>query len=118
MTHGSNNSNIGILLQRQDVIVVLQQNDALLVDLLGQSNMFIGMDVVVNLVIRDAGKGVLEKALLKLGAEDASDGSVDNFLVQRARFDEVRDILEAPAATTHLNIVTSGEGLQTISQVS
>lgn len=111
MGHGANDSNIGILLQGEDVLVVLEKNDTLRVELTSKLLVLLGVDIVKDLVVGDTSKGRLEEALGELCAEDTRNGQVEILLVKLSVLDELRDDLVTPVAATHLDIVAIGEGL-------
>lgn len=114
MGHGTNNSHVGVLLQGQHVVVVLEEHDTLSIKVTSDLLVLLGVDVVPDLVVRDTSEGLLEETHGELGAEHAGNSLVEDRLVELARLDKVGDGLVAPVATAHLDIVTSGEGLQLI----
>lgn len=111
MGHGADDGDVGVLLQGEGLVVVLEQDDALGVEVAGDLAVLLGVEVVKDLVVGDASIRVLKDARLELCAEDAGDGRVDDVLGQSAVGDELRDVLEAVASATHLDIVTGREGL-------
>lgn len=111
MSHGTNNSDVGVLLQGQHVVVVLEEHDTLSIELTSELLVLLGVDVVPDLVVSDTSEGLLKETHGELGAEDTGHGLVKNGLLELAGLDKLGDDLVTPVATTHLDIVTSGEGL-------
>lgn len=91
--------------------MILQQNDALLVELLRKLHVLVRVEVVPDVVLGHARVRVLKQALGKLGAEDTRDGEVDDGFVELACFNELGDVFETPAAAAHFDVVSCWEGL-------
>jgi hypothetical protein len=79
-----------LLIQRKDT-VVFEQHDAFLVDFPGQLHGPGGVDMFFPVLDRGGSVGVLEQTECELGAEDAEDGGIDDFLAELAGFDELGD---------------------------
>ncbi|KAI6775516.1 hypothetical protein HG530_002274 [Fusarium avenaceum] len=109
--HGADNSDIGVLLQGKDVLVVFQENDTLGVKLAGNLLVGLGVDIVPDLVICNTSEGLLKETHLELGAKNSGHSCVDNLLLQLASLDKLWDDLKTPVATAHLGIVTSRKSL-------
>lgn len=111
MSHGANYSDIRILLQGENVFVVLEEHDALRIKLSGYLLVFFGVDVFEDVFVRNASKRLLKESQCKFRAEHAGNGGIQDVLTQFARFDQVRNRLEAIISTTHLDIVASRQSL-------
>lgn len=112
MSHWSNNSNVGGLGQRKDVVVVLKQHNRLSVNLASQSNIRLGMDVLWGLRCWDAEVWVLEKAAGELCLEEARNCLVDDFDIQLPGLNHLGNLGEAVGSTAHLDIVSCGKSLR------
>jgi hypothetical protein len=110
--HGTDDSNVGVFLQRQNILMVLQKNDTLSIKLACNLLVSLGVDIIPNLIICDTSEGLLKKTHLELGAKNTRYSGIDDLFVKFTSFDELRDDFETPVATTHLSIVTSGKSLQ------
>lgn len=115
MGHGANDGNIGILLQRQNIIVVLKEHNALRIKLTGNLLMRRSINILEDVVISNASIRLLEKAQLELGAKHARNSSIQDTFAQFAGFNKGRDRLVAVISTAHLNIVTGRQSLNRIS---
>jgi hypothetical protein len=84
MCHRPDNSNIALLLQRKDIIVVLKEDDRLAVEFAGEIEGLLAVDEFLPILLRRSRVRVLEKARGELRAQDAGDGRVDGFNVEFA----------------------------------
>lgn len=112
VSHGANDGNIGVLLQRQNIIVVLKEHNALRIKLTGNLLMRRSINILENVVISNASIRLLEKTQLKLCAKYARNGSIQDTFAQFTRFNQGRDRLVAVISTAHLNIVTGRQSLK------
>jgi hypothetical protein len=62
MRHGPNNSNIALLLQREDIIVVLKKDDGLAIEFAGEVKRLFAVDELLPFLLRRSRVWVLEEA--------------------------------------------------------
>lgn len=94
MSHRPNNSDIALLLQREDIIVVLKKHNRLAIQLARKIDRLLAVDQLLPLLLGGSKVRVLEETLGELCAEETGDGGIDDFNVELSGFDEGGDLLE------------------------
>lgn len=94
MSHRPYYSDISVLLQGQNVVVILEENDRFSIELTCKLNDLWRMDVFGLLLLRHARKGSLKQACLEFGAQDSRYSFIDNFYRQFASCNHLGDLLE------------------------
>ena len=93
-SHRPNDRNVTRLLQRQDVFVVLKQNDRLFIQVSCKFHSFGAVDQRTPLVLRCSGVRVLKETHFKLGPKQPSDSSVNDRNIELAGLDKLGDLLK------------------------
>jgi hypothetical protein len=62
MCHGPNNSNIALLLQREDIVVVLKKDDGLAIEFAGEIKRLLAVDELLPFLLGRSRVWVLEEA--------------------------------------------------------
>lgn len=94
MSHGSDDGNVTRLLQRQNVIVVLKQNDRLLIQVSCDLLSLGAVDELMPFVLRRSRVRVLKEAHFELDPKQPRDSSVHKRNIEFAGLDKLGDLLE------------------------
>lgn len=93
-SHRPNDRNVARLLQRQDVIVVLKQNNRLLIQVPRSFHSLGAVNELMPLVLGCSRVRVLEETHLELDPEQPRDRSVHNLDIEFSRLDKLGNLLE------------------------
>lgn len=94
MSHRPDDRNVTRLLQRQNVIMVLKQNDRLLIQVSRNLHSLGAVDELVPFVLRRSRVRILKETHFELDAEQPRDSSVDHLNIKFAGLDKLGNFLE------------------------
>lgn len=94
MGHRADDSDVTLLLEGKDVVMVLEENDGLTVELAGNLHGFRAVNEVRPFILQGSRVGVLEETHGEFGAEQSRDGSVNRLNIELSGLDQLWDLLE------------------------